>query len=337
MIVIMKPTATDDNIKKISQQIESRGLDVHLSRGTEVTIIGVVGDKTKLKGINLEIADGVDKVVAVTESYKLANRKFHPEPTAVSLSSTQIGPESLTVMAGPCAVESFSQLLETAFAVKKAGARILRGGAFKPRTSPYSFQGLETEGLKYMKEARDATGLSVICEVTSPRAIEEAVKYVDLLQIGARNMQNFELLKEAGKTGLPVLLKRGLAATIDEWLNASEYIMSEGNPNVILCERGIRTFESATRNTLDLSAVPVLRQKTHLPVIVDPSHATGVRAYVAPMAKAAVAAGADGLMIEVHPCPEKALSDGPQSLTFREFESLMAELAPYAALEHRVI
>lgn len=337
MIVIMKPTATDDNIKKISQQIESQGLDVHLSRGTEVTIIGVVGDKTKLKGINLEIADGVEKVVAVTESYKLANRKFHPEPTAVSLSSTQIGPESLTVMAGPCAVESFSQLLETAFAVKKAGARILRGGAFKPRTSPYSFQGLETEGLKYMKEARDATGLSVICEVTSPRAIEEAVKYVDLLQIGARNMQNFELLKEAGKTGLPVLLKRGLAATIDEWLNASEYIMSEGNPNVILCERGIRTFESATRNTLDLSAVPVLRQKTHLPVIVDPSHATGVRAYVAPMAKAAVAAGADGLMIEVHPCPEKALSDGPQSLTFREFESLMAELAPYAALEHRVI
>ena len=337
MIVIMKPTATDDNIKKISQQIESQGLDVHLSRGTEVTIIGVVGDKTKLKGINLEIADGVDKVVAVTESYKLANRKFHPEPTSVSLSSTQVGPESLTVMAGPCAVESFSQLLETAFAVKKAGARILRGGAFKPRTSPYSFQGLETEGLKYMKEARDATGLSVICEVTSPRAIEEAVKYVDLLQIGARNMQNFELLKEAGKTGLPVLLKRGLAATIDEWLNASEYIMSEGNPNVILCERCIRTFESATRNTLDLSAVPVLRQKTHLPVIVDPSHATGVRAYVAPMAKAAVAAGADGLMIEVHPCPEKALSDGPQSLTFREFESLMAELAPYAALEHRVI
>ena len=337
MIVIMKPTATDDNIKKISQQIESQGLDVHLSRGTEVTIIGVVGDKTKLKGINLEIADGVDKVVAVTESYKLANRKFHPEPTSVSLSSPQVGPESLTVMAGPCAVESFSQLLETAFAVKKAGARILRGGAFKPRTSPYSFQGLETEGLKYMKEARDATGLSVICEVTSPRAIEEAVKYVDLLQIGARNMQNFELLKEAGKTGLPVLLKRGLAATIDEWLNASEYIMSEGNPNVILCERGIRTFESATRNTLDLSAVPVLRQKTHLPVIVDPSHATGVRAYVAPMAKAAVAAGADGLMIEVHPCPEKALSDGPQSLTFREFESLMAELAPYAALEHRVI
>ena len=337
MIIIMKPTATEENIKQIARQIESQGLDVHLSRGTEVTIIGVVGDKTKLNGVNLEIADGVDKVVAVTESYKLANRKFHPEPTAVSLSNTQIGPNNLTVMAGPCAVESSSQLLETAFAVKKAGAHILRGGAFKPRTSPYSFQGLETEGLKYMKEAREATGLSVICEVTSARAIAEAVNYVDLLQIGARNMQNFELLKEAGKTGLPVLLKRGLAATIDEWLNASEYIMSEGNPNVILCERGIRTFESATRNTLDLSAVPVLRQKTHLPVIVDPSHATGVRAYVAPMAKAAVAAGADGLMIEVHPCPEKALSDGPQSLTFREFKALMEDLAPYAALEQRVI
>ena len=214
---------------------------------------------------------------------------------------------------------------------------MLRGGAFKPRTSPYSFQGLETEGLKYMKEAREATGLSVICEVTSARAIEDAVKYVDLLQIGARNMQNFELLKEAGKTGLPILLKRGLSATIDEWLNASEYIMAEGNSNVILCERGIRTFETATRNTLDLSAVPVLRQKTHLPIIVDPSHATGVRAYVEPMAKAAVSAGADGLMIEVHPCPEKALSDGPQSLTFQEFDSLMNQLRPYAALEGRTL
>lgn len=337
MIVIMKPSATEENIRNAAGLIEGRGLTVHLSRGTEVTILGVVGDKTKLNGVNLEIADGVDKVVAVTESYKLANRKFHPEPTSVRLKHTVIGPDTMTVMAGPCAIESCDQLLETAFAVKKAGATVLRGGAFKPRTSPYSFQGLETEGLKYMKEAREATGLSVICEVTSARAIEEAVKYVDLLQIGARNMQNFELLKEAGKTGLPVLLKRGLSATIDEWLNAAEYIMSEGNSGVILCERGIRTFESATRNTLDLSAVPVLRQRTHLPVIVDPSHATGVRAYVAPMAKAAVASGADGLMIEVHPCPEKALSDGPQSLTFSEFESLMQTLAPYAGLENRRI
>lgn len=335
MIVIMKPAASEENIKNVAAQIEGRGLTVHLSHGTEVTIIGVVGDKTKLNGINLEIADGVDKIVPVTESYKLANKKFHPEPTSVHLTNTDIGPDTLTVMAGPCAIESCEQLLETAQAVKKAGATVLRGGAFKPRTSPYSFQGLETEGLKYMKEAKEATGLSVICEVTSAHAIEEAVKYVDLLQIGARNMQNFELLKEAGKTNLPILLKRGLSATIDEWLNASEYIMAEGNTNVILCERGIRTFETATRNTLDLSAVPVLRQKTHLPIIVDPSHATGVRAYVSPMAKSAVAAGADGLMIEVHPCPEKALSDGPQSLTFRQFEELMTDLTPYANLEKR--
>ena len=337
MIIIMKPGASEENIRNVAGQIEEKGLTVHLSHGTEVTIIGVVGDKSKLQGSNLEIAAGVDKVVAVTESYKLANKKFHPEPSSVSLSNTSVGPGSLTVMAGPCAIESSSQLMETAFAVKKAGATVLRGGAFKPRTSPYSFQGLETEGLKYMKEAREATGLSVICEVTSARAIEDAVKYVDLLQIGARNMQNFELLKEAGKTGLPILLKRGLSATIDEWLNASEYIMAEGNPNVILCERGIRTFETATRNTLDLSAVPVLRLKTHLPIIVDPSHATGVRAYVEPMAKAAVSAGADGLMIEVHPCPEKALSDGPQSLTFQEFDSLMNRLGPYASLEGRTV
>ena len=225
--------------------------------------------------------------------------------------------------------------METAFAVKKSGATFLRGGAYKPRTSPYSFQGLETEGLKYMKEAREATGLSVICEVTSGHAIESAVQYVDMLQIGARNMQNFELLKEAGKTSLPILLKRGLSATIDEWLNAAEYIMSEGNENVVLCERGIRTYETSTRNTLDLSAVPVLRQRTHLPIIVDPSHATGVRAYVEPLSKAAIAAGADGLMIETHPCPEKALSDGPQSLTFDEFDGLMNRLRPYAGLSGR--
>ena len=337
MIVIMKPGASDQAIKKVTDLIESKGLISHLSKGDQVTIIGVVGDKTRLAGSNIEISDGVDKVVSVTESYKLANRKFHPEPTEVKLHNTVIGPSTLTVMSGPCAIESREQLLETAFAVKKAGATVLRGGAYKPRTSPYSFQGLETEGLKYMKEASEATGLSVICEVTSAHAIEEAVKYVDMLQIGARNMQNFELLKEAGKTSLPILLKRGLSATIDEWLNAAEYIMSEGNENVVLCERGIRTYETATRNTLDLSAVPVLRQKTHLPIIVDPSHATGVRAYVEPLAKAAVAAGADGLMIETHPCPEKALSDGPQSLTFDQFETLMKDLKPYAGLSDRTM
>ncbi len=335
MIIIMKPNASEEAVKKITAEIESRGLKSHLSKGHEVTIVGVVGDKTRLNGVNFEIAEGVDKIVPVTEAYKLANKKFHPEDSVITVGTALIGPGTLTIMAGPCAIENRDQLMETAFAVKKAGASFLRGGAYKPRTSPYSFQGLEEEGLRYMKEAREATGLNVICEVTSAHAIETASKYVDMLQIGARNMQNFELLKEAGRSGIPVLLKRGLSATIDEWLNAAEYIMSEGNKNVVLCERGIRTFETATRNTLDISAVPVLRSRTHLPVIVDPSHATGVRAYVAPLAKCAVAAGADGLMIEVHPCPACALSDGPQSLTFEQFEQLTGELRPYAALSGR--
>ncbi len=335
MIIIMKPNASQEAINRVTQVIQDNDLQVHLSRGHEVTIIGVVGDKTRLKGKNLEIADGVDKIVAVTESYKLANKKFHPEQSVIQVGNTSIGPGSLTIMAGPCAVESREQMMETAIAVKKAGANFLRGGAYKPRTSPYSFQGLEETGLQYMKEAREATGLNVICEVTSEHAIERAVRYVDMLQIGARNMQNFELLKEAGKSGLPVLLKRGLSATIDEWLNAAEYIMSEGNEHVVLCERGIRTYETSTRNTLDISAVPVLRSRTHLPVILDPSHATGVRAYVAPLAKAAIAAGADGLMIEVHPDPAHALSDGPQSLTFDQFEDLTAQLRPYASLAGR--
>ena len=335
MIIIMKPNASEEAIKKVSNLIEARGLQVHLSKGDEVTIVGVVGDKSKLHGANLEISEGVDKIVNVTESYKLVNKKFHPEDSVISVGNTTIGPGNLTIMAGPCAIENKEQLLETAAAVKKAGATFLRGGAYKPRTSPYSFQGLEEEGLKYMKEAREATGLNVICEVTSAHAIEAAVKYVDMLQIGARNMQNFELLKEAGKSGIPVLLKRGLSATIDEWLNAAEYIISEGNPNIVLCERGIRTYETSTRNTLDISAVPVIRAKSHLPIIVDPSHATGVRAYVEPLAKSAVAVGADGLMIEVHPCPACALSDGPQSLTFEQFDTLMEDLRPFAALVGR--
>lgn len=335
MIIIMKPNASNEAVQKITSTIQSKGLQVHLSQGHEVTIVGVVGDKTQLSGINFEALAGVDKVVAVTESYKLANKKFHPEDSIVPVGNTTIGPGTLTIMAGPCAVESQDQLMQTAFAVKKAGATFLRGGAYKPRTSPYSFQGLEEEGLRYMKEAREATGLNVICEVTSGHAIETSVKYVDMLQIGARNMQNFELLKEAGKSGLPILLKRGLCATIDEWLNAAEYIMSEGNPNVVLCERGIRTYETSTRNTLDISAVPVLRGRTHLPVIIDPSHAAGVRAYVAPLAKCSIAVGADGLMIEVHPDPAHALSDGPQSLTFEQFDALTKELKPYAVLAER--
>ncbi len=335
MIIIMKPGASKDSVQYIASYIQEKGLQAHVSTGSEVTIIGVVGDKTRIQGDNLEIFEGVERVVAVTESYKLSNRKFHPEPSTIRVGSYEIGPRTLTIMAGPCAIESRDQLMQTARGVRAAGAALVRGGAYKPRTSPYSFQGLEEEGLQYMKEAREETGCAVICEVTSARAIENAVKYVDMLQIGARNMQNFELLKEAGRAGLPVLLKRGLSATIDEWLNAAEYIMAEGNENVVLCERGIRTFETATRNTLDLSAVPVLKEKTHLPVIVDPSHATGVRAYVAPLAKAAVAAGADGLMIEVHPNPEKALSDGPQSLTIPQFQTLCQELKPYALLAGR--
>lgn len=335
MIIVMKPQASEQSIRAVTKYIEDNGLQVHLSKGEEVTIIGMVGDKSKLSTENLVIFKDVDRIVPVTESYKLANRKFHPQPTTVQVGNTSIGPDNLTIMAGPCAVETEKQLLLIAEEVKKAGAAILRGGAYKPRTSPYSFQGLEEEGLRYMQEAKAATGLSTICEVVSLEAIEAAVKYVDMIQIGARNMQNFILLKEAGQSGLPVLLKRGLSATIDEWLNAAEYIIAEGNPNVVLCERGIRTFETATRNTLDLSAVPVLRSRTHLPIIVDPSHSTGSYRYVAPMAKAAVACDADGLMIEVHNDPAHALSDGPQSLTFEKFAALTDELKPFCRLMGR--
>lgn len=337
MIIVMKPQAAESSIHAVTKYIEDNGLQVHLSKGEQVTIIGIVGDKSRLSTENLIIFQDVDRIVPVTESYKLANLKFHPKPSAVAVGNTSIGPGNLTIMAGPCAVESKEQLMMIAGAVKKSGAAILRGGAYKPRTSPYSFQGLEEEGLKYMQEAKKATGLSTICEVVSLEAIEAAVKYVDMIQIGARNMQNFILLKEAGRSGLPVLLKRGLSATIDEWLNAAEYIIAEGNPNVVLCERGIRTFETATRNTLDLSAVPVLKSKTHLPVIVDPSHSTGSYQYVAPMAKAAVACGADGLMIEVHNDPAHALSDGPQSLTFEKFDRLTGELRPFCDLMGRTL
>lgn len=335
MIIVMKPQAAESSITAIKEYIEESGLNAHLSQGTEVTIIGVVGDKSRLSTENLISFKDVDRIVPVTETYKLANKKFHPEPSVVQVGPTVIGPDNLTIMAGPCAVETQEQLMSIAHAVKAAGATILRGGAYKPRTSPYSFQGLEEEGLRYMQEAKKETGLATICEVVSNEAIEAAVKYVDMIQIGARNMQNFILLKEAGRSGLPVLLKRGLSATIDEWLNAAEYIIAEGNPNVVLCERGIRTFETTTRNTLDLSAVPVLKEKTHLPVIVDPSHATGVYKYVSPLAKAAVACGADGLMIEVHNDPAHALSDGPQSLTFEKFARLTEELTPYARLAGR--
>lgn len=332
MIIVMKPNAKKSSIQRILHIIEENNLEAHVSNGKEVTIVGVVGDKNKLKDQNLEVFEDVDKIVEVTESYKLSNRKFHPESSVIKVGNTTIGGDEFVIFSGPCAVESEKQVLETAYSVKASGAQILRGGAYKPRTSPYSFQGLEEEGLKIMRKAGDETGLSIVCEVTSLSAIESAFKYVDMLQIGARNMQNFYLLKEAGKTGLPILLKRGLSATIEEWLNASEYIMAEGNPNVVLCERGIRTFETATRNTLDISAIPVIKEKSHLPIIVDPSHATGVRKYVTPLSKCAVAAGADGLMIEAHPNPAIALSDGPQSLTLSEFDTLCKELKPYIEL-----
>ncbi len=335
MIIVMKLGASPENISNVVNTIQRKGLETHLSQGKEVTIIGVVGDKSKLAYDNLEIFEGVDKIVPVTESYKLSNKKFHPEPLRIPVGNTSIAPDTLTIMAGPCAVETEEQMHLIARNVKKAGATILRGGAYKPRTSPYAFQGLGEDGLRYMQEAGKETGLATISEVISLDAINAAVKYVDMIQIGARNMQNFFLLKEAGRAGLPVLLKRGLSATIEEWLNAAEYIISEGNPNVILCERGIRTFETATRNTLDISAVPVLKSKTHLPVIVDPSHATGVRAYVSPLAKSAIAAGADGLMIEVHNDPANALSDGPQSLTFAQFDTLCNEIKPFCGLMNR--
>lgn len=332
MIVVMRHDATEENIQNVVQTIEYCGLKTHLSKGSEITIIGVIGDKSKLSKSNLELLSGVDKLVPVTESYKLSNKKFHIGSSIIKIGNYEIGGKEIIIMAGPCAVESKEQLLESAHAVKKAGAQILRGGAYKPRTSPYAFQGLEEEGLKYMAEARDETGLSIVCEVTSLQAVETASKYVDMVQIGARNMQNFQLLKEVGKTNIPVLLKRGLCATIDEWLNAAEYIMSEGNSNVVLCERGIRTYETSTRNTLDISAVPVIKSKSHLPIIVDPSHATGIRSLVAPLSKASIAAGADGLMIEVHPNPSCALSDGPQSLNPDGFYKLCSELKPLIEL-----
>lgn len=335
MIIVMKPHAKESSIRNVLNIIQSNQLEAHLSNGKEVTIIGVIGDKNVLLDKNIELCEDVEKIVKVTESYKLANKKFHPLPSIIKVGNASIGGDEFVIMSGPCAVESEEQVMQTAKAIKKSGAQILRGGAYKPRTSPYSFQGLEENGLKLMKEARDETGLAIVCEVTSLEAIEAASKYVDMLQIGARNMQNFYLLKEAGKTKLPVLLKRGLSATIDEWLNAAEYIMAEGNPNVVLCERGIRTFETSTRNTLDISAVPVIKERSHLPIIVDPSHATGVRGYVSPLAKAAVACGADGLMIETHPDPTKALSDGPQSLTFDQFDSLCDELRPFIQLMNK--
>ena len=323
MVIIMNVDATAENIQEVIAVIEGAGLEAKVMEGSQQKIVGVIGDKTRLASVPIDALDGVEKSVEISKSYKLASREFHPANSVIDVAGVKIGDGNPVVMAGPCAVESKEQLFEAADIVKKAGAQFLRGGAYKPRTSPYAFQGLEVEGLKYLAEARERTGLRVVTEVTTVEAIERVVEYADMLQIGARNMQNFGLLKEVGKCGKPVLLKRGLAATIDEWLNAAEYIMNAGNPNVVLCERGIRTYETYTRNTLDLSAVAAVKHLSHLPIIVDPSHGTGKWRMVKPMAFAAIAAGADGLMMEVHPNPAKALSDGPQSLTPENYNEVM--------------
>ena len=337
MIIVVKPDATVEQVDHIIKKIKDLGLQAHVSKGTERTIIGAIGDEAILQSIPLEAIPGVEKVLPILKPFKLASWEFRKEKTVVSVGREQIGGVRIAVMAGPCAVENKTLLVEIAKEVKNAGANFLRGGAFKPRTSPYAFQGLEEEGLRYLADARERTGLPVVTEVMDPRDIEMIVKYADVLQIGARNMQNFRLLKEVGLCKKPVLLKRGIAATIKEWLMSAEYIMSGGNHSVILCERGIRTYETATRNTLDLSAVPVLKQMTHLPVVVDPSHAVGKWDLVAPMAKAAVAAGADGLIIEVHSNPEEALCDGEQSLKPKSFKQLMDELRPIAKAVGREI
>ena len=321
MIIVMKPKAADKNIKAVTQYIEANGLTAHLSQGEQVTIIGVVGDKSRLSTENIALLEDVDRIVPVTESYKLANLKFHPEPSVVKVGCTSIGPKTRTIMAGPCAVESNDQLMLIAEAVKKNGATILRGGAYKPRTSPYSFQGMRSEGLDLLKLARRATGSPIVTEIMNTEHLP-LFENVDLIQVGARNMQNFELLKAVGRQKKPVLLKRGLANTLEEFVMSAEYIMAEGNENVILCERGIRTFETSMRNTLDLAGVVMLHKMTHLPVIVDPSHASGINWLVEPLAMAAAAVGADGLIIEVHNDPSRALCDGAQSLTPDQFDVL---------------
>lgn len=335
MIIVMKPDSSKKDIENIVEKLQKYGLEAHLSVGKQVTIIGVIGDKAVLSDSNMELMPGVDRLVPITESYKLVNRKFNVKNTVIKIGGCEIGGDHFTLVAGPCAVESEEQIFRTAAHLKETGVKILRGGAFKPRTSPYSFQGLGVDGLKYMRAAADEYGMIMVSEVTSLATLQEAESYLDIIQIGARNMQNFELLKEVGRTGKPVFLKRGLSATIDEWLNAAEYITREHNNQVMLCERGIRTFETATRNTLDISAVPVLKSKTHLPVFIDPSHASGVKEYIIPLARAAAAVDCDGLMVEVHPNPDKALSDGAQSLTPDDFKELVRQIKPIVEIMGR--
>jgi 3-deoxy-7-phosphoheptulonate synthase len=326
MVIVMQKHATDSSIEHVVATLSARGFDVHRSTGSDQTILGVVGHVNTIDPREFELYEGVQEVVRVSEPYKLTSRTFRPEKTIVKARGVEIGGDKVVVMAGPCTIESEHQLFETARRVAKSGARVLRGGAYKPRTSPYAFQGMGVEGLKLLRAAGEETNMATISEVMEISQIEGMLPYVDILQVGARNMQNFNLLAALGQIRKPILLKRGMSATIQEWLLAAEYIMSGGNYEIILCERGIRTFETATRNTLDISAIPVIDKLSHLPIIADPSHATGRRDKVMPMARAIVAAGGDGVLIEVHHDPEKAVCDGPQSLYPEQFTQLMDEL-----------
>lgn len=338
MIIVLKRDATEEQIRHIEEKVALLGLKVHISRGVERTIIGFIGPEDKLQMVPLETFPGVDQVMPVLAPYKLVSREFHPQPSVVKVSgSVSAGGKKLIVMAGPCAIEGHAMLLSVAKKIKAAGATMLRGGAFKPRTSPYDFQGLGEEGLRILQSVGKEVGIATVTEVVDPRDVELVAGYADMLQIGARNMQNFTLLKEVGKTKKPVLLKRGPSATIKEWLMSAEYILAQGNFDVILCERGIRTFETETRNTLDINAVPVVKEKSHLPVIIDPSHGTGRWSLVTSVAKAGIAAGADGLVVEVHEDPEEAVSDGVQSLKPEKFERMMQEVSAIAAAVGREI
>ena len=330
MIVVMKLGSTDKEIAEVIKRIKEAGLKEHLSQGAERTIIGVLGQTFSELRDTLEVLPGVDEVIPISKTYKLCSREFQPHDTTIKIGDVTIGGNEIVVMAGPCAVESEQQLLETARAVKAAGATILRGGAFKPSTSPYHFRGLGKQGLELLAQIKKETGLPIITEVMSLTEVDLVATYADILQIGARNMQNFSLLEEVGKINKPVMLKRGLSATIQEWLLAAEYILAQGNSQLMLCERGIRTFETYTRNTMDISAIPIIEKVSHLPIIADPSHGTGKWYLVAPLALAAIAAGADGIMIEVHPSPDQALKDGAQSLTFDNFNRLLSQLKPVA-------
>jgi 3-deoxy-7-phosphoheptulonate synthase len=337
MIIVLRSAATQTDIDQVVERIIQHGLKPHISRGVERTIIGAIGDERILRNVPFQALPGVEEVLTILKPFKLASRDFKTEPSVVEVNGVAVGGGRLAVIAGPCSVEGREMLLDTAQKIKEAGATLLRGGAFKPRTSPYSFQGLGEEGLRYLAEVREVTGLPVVTELMDPRDAELIMKYADMVQIGARNMQNFRLLKEVGMHHKPVLLKRGMSSTIKELLMSAEYIMSEGNYNIVLCERGIRTFEDYTRNTLDLSAVPSLKQLTHLPVIVDPSHGTGKWDLVGPLALAAIAVGADGIMVEVHPQPEMALSDGPQALIPDRFSTLMEQIRALAPIVGRTL